>query len=165
MTVALSQEASAIPKGRPLQNRKGFDMKLRSALQVIAALAVVSTPMLALAPAEAAVEFTCPSGVICVYPNDGWTGNYGSAPGEITAFGNVAPNSWYTFGSLGYSNPNPGSITNQTTYYCAFVYSKKLSDEAAENPGNRSALDSNYGYILVTGTVNGNCPSAPPPPS
>lgn len=141
-------------------------MRIRPILQIFAVVGVLFLPMLALIPAEASVDFTCPSGVMCVYPGDDFTGNYGSAPGEIVPFTTITPNEWVTFASLGYSNPNPGSINNNTSLYCAFVYSFKLSSEVAEQPKSKDHLDNDYGYIFVTGTINGNCPTnQPPPPS
>jgi hypothetical protein len=114
-----------------------------------------------------AALFTCPaSGVACVYPNDDFSGNYGSpwnGPGEITA-PLVQNETWYAFSAnnLKMSPPNPGSITNHLSA-CIWVYSFSLSKFLSIKTQTRAATDNSYGYVYVDFSHT-NCsvhPSAP----
>jgi hypothetical protein len=63
--------------------------------------------------AAAAPDFTCPSRSVCLFPNDDWAGNYpGGAPVVLPT--DVYNGAWLTFASVGASNPNPGSLNDNS---------------------------------------------------
>jgi hypothetical protein len=57
--------------------------------------------------------FTCPDRTICLFPSADFTGNYNGSPAVILP--DDSPSGvWHTFGYVGASSPNPGSIHNNS---------------------------------------------------
>jgi hypothetical protein len=93
--------------------------------------------------------FTCPDRTICLYPNDDFTGNYGSDPVEIVP-ADTTSGVWFSFDSYGADSPHPGSLNNNSGS-SIWVYDHQAPVEAGSNPAcltpGKWILDHAYGHF------------------
>src|SRR5262249_55831223 len=93
-------------------------------------------------------DFTCPSRTICLFPNDDYTGNYGSSPVILVPAGTTS-GVWCSFNTIGADSPHPGSMNNNSGS-SIWVYDHQAGPSAG-NPvclsKGRHVLDHSYGYF------------------
>jgi hypothetical protein len=121
-----------------------------------------SAPHHAAAARSADAGFSCPSATVCLFPNDDYTGNYaGGSPVELPT--DVYNGSWYSFSQVGASDPNPGSI-NDNSNSVMWLYVKSAGIEVCLPPG-KSIETNSFGYIYIQYGVTscGAFPSGPLP--
>lgn len=110
---------------------------------------------------SADLDFTCPSRTVCLFPNDNYTGNYPGWGGPAELATDVWNGQWYSFAQADASNPNPGSL-NDNSNSVIWVYAKDLNLALCLTPG-RYSLDHTYGYFFIQFGVT-SCNANPPMP-
>ncbi len=93
--------------------------------------------------------FTCPDRSICLFPNNDFTGNYGSSPVIVVPAGTTS-GTWFSFDSIGAGSPHPGSINNNSGS-SIWVYDRQAPVVSGSNPAcltqGKYTLSHSYGYF------------------
>jgi hypothetical protein len=92
-------------------------------------------------------DFTCPDRTVCLFPNNDFTGNYPGWGGPAQLPTDVDNGQWYSFNQVAASNPNPGSL-NDNSGSIVWVYAKDANAPACLNPG-RWVLSHSFGYFFI----------------
>jgi hypothetical protein len=106
-------------------------------------------------------DFTCPSATVCLFPNNDFTGSYPDWGGPAELATDVWNGEWYSFAQAGASDPNPGSL-NDNSNSVMWVYAKDINAGICLTPG-RYILEHTYGYFFIEFGVT-TCPANPPNP-
>lgn len=105
-------------------------------------------------------NFTCSSPTVCLYPNDNYTGNYPNWGGPATLATDKWNGVWYTFNDASASNPNPGSL-NDDSNSVMWVYSQQLGNIYACLTPGKWQLNNEWGYFYIMYGVT-SCPAYHP---
>jgi hypothetical protein len=89
---------------------------------------------------------------MCLFPNDDYTGNYAAGPVLIDPSSPfISSGTWYDFEDFGASDPNPGSVNNNSGS-CLWVFDAQKPVESGNPfpvlPG-RVALDHSFGHFEI----------------
>jgi len=106
-------------------------------------------------------DFTCPRPSVCLFPHNDFTGKYPAWGGPAVLATDVWNGQWYSFSQAGASNPNPGSL-NDNSNSVMWVYAKNINVGICLTPG-RYTLEHTYGYFYIEFGVTA-CPASPPKP-
>lgn len=106
-------------------------------------------------------DFTCPGRTVCLFPNNDFTGNYPGWGGPAELATDVWNGQWYSFSQASASNPNPGSL-NDNSNSVMWIYAKDLNQAVCLTPG-RYVLQHTYGYFFIQFGVT-TCAANPPGP-
>jgi hypothetical protein len=106
-------------------------------------------------------DFTCPRPSVCLFPNNDFTGNYPAWDGPAVLATDVWNGQWYSFAQADASNPNPGSL-NDNSNSVMWVYAKNINVGFCLTPG-RYTLQHTYGYFFIEFGIT-TCPSNDRPP-
>jgi hypothetical protein len=121
--------------------------------------AIVTRPTTRLSPA---IDFMCPDRTVCLFPNDNYTGNYPAWGGPAELATDVWNGSWYSFSDADASNPNPGSL-NDNSGSIIWIYAADSGNPPVCLPPGKYVLDHAFGYFYIEYGV-GSCPSSAPGP-
>lgn len=114
-----------------------------------------------IAPESVQPDFTCPGKTVCLFPNDDYTGNYPAWGGPATLATDVWNGRWYHFSDAGASNPNPGSL-HDNSGSIIWIYAKDLNRPVCLTPGKYD-LNHVYGYFFIRFGVQFCTVKAPTP--
>ena len=107
------------------------------------------------APSPVQPDFTCASPTVCLFPNNDFTGNYPAWGGPAELAADVWNGQWYSFSQANASNPNPGSL-NDDSNSVMWVYAKDSGARWCLTPG-KYVLAHTYGYFFIEFGVT-SCP-------